>query len=148
MLRRGPRHRRLNEDDDHTDALETTLWYPHLRPSSAFHYHVTHAITKQHLGLAQPAKVLLEDDAYTAKHLPPFTQAWLFDRETDDVSVWAVVLALSRCGELCVGEDVCLTKVAGQNRVIMHGRVLGLYYRPRDNRTAWAEIVVHEVLDA
>ena len=143
-----PRRRRLNESDDNTDALESTLWYPHLRPTAVFQFSVIHAATKENLGHAQPALSLLEDSAYTTKHFPAFTQAWITEHQTEDISVWAVAMLPARCGALNEGDNVCLSQRLGAEAVVVHGRVVAMHYRPRDNRTAWAEIAVHEMLEA
>ena len=94
-----PRRRRLNESDDNTDALESTLWYPHLRPAGVFQFSVIHAATKENLGHAQPALGLLEDSVYTTNIFLPL-QAWITEHQTEDIGVWAVaVLRTVRCTE-------------------------------------------------
>tara|TARA_B100002051_G_scaffold183285_1_gene173456 strand:- start:1204 stop:1665 length:462 start_codon:yes stop_codon:yes gene_type:complete len=131
-MRRRPRH------NNNEDVLEQTLWFPHLRPR-VFQCSLVHGDTRQRLGTCHPVARLLELEDYVEKHIPPFTYAWLTERLEAEHAVLAIAFEPSRAGELLAGDSVCVTDERGSGH-IAHGVIVDIFYRPRDNRTAWAEV--------
>ena len=120
------------------DARTCTLFYPHRTPR-IFKYVVVRCDDDAVLARAHPATALLADEKYADRHITDHTAHWLEEMQEDGMQMYALVCDGAARGAVQPGDCVALSHVE-QSEDTARVEVVDIWYRPRDNWTAWMQV--------
>ena len=124
------------------DARTCTLFYPHRTPR-IFKYVVVRCEDDAVLARAHPATDLLDNDEYAERHITEHTAHWIEEMQEDGSRMYALVCDGPQRGAVQPGDCVTLTHVE-HSVDTQRATVLDIWYRPRDNWTAWMQVEAME----